>query len=74
MNPNVNIVDFMQKEDQNVKSPFRNMNELVDMEDTEDRGVEIISIALDLGNGQQAQFKIHENDFPDKIARDVCEK
>jgi len=73
MNPNVNIVDFMNKEDQHMKSPFRNLDDHID-QDQEDRGVEIIAIALDLGNGQQAQFKIHENDFPDKIARDVCEK
>jgi len=37
------------------KSPFK-------LPESEDRGVEIISIALDLGNGSQAVFSIHEND------------
>lgn len=32
------------------------------LKENEERGVEIISIALDLGNGSQAVFTIHEND------------
>jgi len=47
------------------KSPFKN-------KESEDRGVEIISIALDLGNGSQAVFTIHENDYPEQVAKDVC--
>lgn len=49
------------------KSPFK-------IPESDDRGVEIISIALDLGNGSQAVFTIHENDYPEQVAKDVCIK
>jgi len=52
----------------------KEINNNYDNYDIDPRGIEIMTISLDLGNGQLANFSIHENDSPYEIAAFVCQK